>query len=260
MKNLSPSKVDTYLGCPRQFLYNYIEKPIPFRFNKYFFMGSAIHKIIELFHTKVHKVRPDQWALLMKACCNKAHKSYPFMKKYATMDLDKRDVTSIQTMAQKYLNYIRKEGLPNTISAEKMFRVSANGVLVMGKADRVDKLEEGSVKIIDYKSSAKPKPKKEAVKSVQLPTYGWWIRSDTELEPDKTVKIFGEYQYIKHLDKKTGVHTFEITDEQIAEVIEKYTRVNVELQNGATFERNKKYSYCSPRTCDYYDYCRKDKR
>jgi len=260
MKNLSPSKVDTYLGCPRQFLYKYIEKPIPIGFNKYFFIGSCVHQIIELFHTKIHTTDIKYWPALMKTCCEMAHQKYPFMEKYATMDLDKRDVTSIQSMCQKYLDYMRKVGLPNTISAEKMFKVSANGVLVMGKADRVDKLEDGSVKIVDYKSSAKPKPKKEAFDSVQLPTYGWWIRSDTELEPDKTVKLYGEYQYIKHLDKKTGVHTFEITDDHIANVVEIYTKVNLELKNGGIFKCNRKYKYCKPRSCDWYDFCKKDKR
>ena len=48
---LSPTKVDTFYGCRRLFLYNYLRPPFPQKDNKYFAIGNIAHKALELFHS-----------------------------------------------------------------------------------------------------------------------------------------------------------------------------------------------------------------
>lgn len=250
---LSPSKVDCFFGCKRLFYYRYIskEKPKP---SKYFLIGNVVHKTLELFHSKVHTIDRSKWSLLMKKAYKHTHKNYSIYDKLDTGFITEKDATNIKSMLQIYLNYIReKEKLPNTISAEKLFTVNLNSLKITGKADRVDRTANG-IKIVDYKTSSRPTPKKEALKSVQLPVYGLWIVKGNDIDYIDE-KIYGEYQYVRHLDKKSGIHTFEITGDMISNAIEKFTRVKFELDNGCKFEKNTDYKYCGRNKCDFYQQC-----
>ena len=43
---LSPSKINTYLKCPREFYYNYIAK-LPQKKTIHLFRGTLVHQILE---------------------------------------------------------------------------------------------------------------------------------------------------------------------------------------------------------------------
>lgn len=257
--NLSPSKVDCFFGCKRLFSYRYIEKPITPPFNKYFFIGNVVHKALELFHSKLDVVNDDQWGKLMSKAFKAALVKHNTKEALTKGKLERDKVPLMKSMLQKYLTYLKsQEEKPNTVSMEVLFGIPIASTKTYGKADRVDQVDENTIKVIDYKTSSRPTPKKEALKSVQLPTYGLWIKKHNTDFGGEDKQVFGEYVYVRNLEKKSGIHTFEITDAMIADAIEKYTRVNFELSNGCKFEKNKDYKYCGPGKCDYYEYCRKD--
>ena len=56
---LSPSKINTYLKCPREFYYNYIAK-IPQKKTVHLFRGTLVHQVLEDLFKKQFKTLP-QW-------------------------------------------------------------------------------------------------------------------------------------------------------------------------------------------------------
>ena len=56
---LSPSKINTYLKCPREFYYNYIAK-LPQKKTIHLFRGTLVHQILEDLFKKQFKTLP-QW-------------------------------------------------------------------------------------------------------------------------------------------------------------------------------------------------------
>ena len=56
---LSPSKINTYLKCPREFYYNYIAK-IPQKKTIHLFRGTLVHQVLEDLFKKQFKTLP-QW-------------------------------------------------------------------------------------------------------------------------------------------------------------------------------------------------------
>ena len=56
---LSPSKINTYLKCPREFYYNYIAK-LPQKKTIHLFRGTLVHQILEALFKKQFKTLP-QW-------------------------------------------------------------------------------------------------------------------------------------------------------------------------------------------------------
>ena len=248
---LSPSKVDCFLGCKRLYKYRYVEKPFTPKENKYFLIGNTVHKALELFHGKLPKAKREQVSKLMQACFKHAVKRYNVFAKEDSGLITRDDSLSMRNMLRAYATMIKDlDEFPNTVSLEKFFNVIMETSKVTAKADRVDKIDDG-YKVIDYKTG-QPLSKKDAKASVQLPTYGMWIKQDI----DRDAKVYGEYVYVKHLGAKKGIDTFEITDEMIADAIEKYTTVAFNLKNGCKFTRNRDYKYC--RICDFSSYCTKD--
>jgi RecB family exonuclease len=63
-----------------------------------------------------------------------------------------------------------REGTPEVLSTEKFFELMVDGVKVIGRIDRTDRLADGSIAIVDYKTGA-AKDQEEAEESLQLSIY-----------------------------------------------------------------------------------------
>lgn len=251
---LSPSKVDTFFGCRRLFKYRYLAPPFVPGENKYFLIGNIAHKVLENIH-KIHMQYPlhrrFNWKHEMghqfKAAI-KLHNAYAQIKKGI---ITREDLYSIKGMLVNYIKYLKKDGVPKVFQVEKLARIKVDSVTVWLKADRIDEIGENAYRVVDYKSG-RPATKKDELASVQIPSYGIWLRqmmSDAD-------KIKGQYLYLKFMNSKSGIHTYDISDEMMEEAKEKYIKVDQKLKNGCDFMQNFKYKYC--RFCDFRRHCVED--
>jgi ATP-dependent helicase/DNAse subunit B len=243
--NLGPSKLDVFQGCRRLFKYRYILE-LPQRENKYFLIGNIAHHALENFH-KVAKPTDKLSPLMLAAFKNS------YINNHAQQNLNRRvisreDLFSVREMLSSYLKYVKTKGFPNVYCLEKLAKLEIGGATVWLKSDRVDKIGDDTYRVIDYKSG-KPATKKAELASVQLPSYGIWIRKKIS----KTAKIVGEYFYLKHLNA-SGVHSYEITDDMMAETEETYRKVSADLKNkDFQYTQNFNYKYCF--SCDFKTRC-----
>ena len=161
-------------------------------------------------------------------------------------------IEGLGNMLKYYLKHIKAlPELPQVYMVEKLAKLRLGNVVVWLKADRVDKLGDNKYAIIDYKSG-KPATKKAERASVQIPSYGLWVRQSINSD----AALQGAYYYLKFMDTKKGIHEYEITDEWMEEAVEKYTAVDHELKNGCKFVQNFKYKYCG--NCDFGRFCLED--
>jgi len=248
---LSPTKVDTFNGCRRLFLYKYLKPPFVPEDNKYFLIGNIAHKVLEDLH-KEQMQRPNydhrkEIGRHFKA----AIKSYKAYAKIKSGLITKEDLYSIKSMMDKYLKHLKKNAVPNVFQVEKLAKITFDGVVVWLKADRIDEIADGAYRVVDYKSG-RPATKKDELASVQIPSYGIWLRQTL---PDAD-QLEGQYLYLKYVDSKKGIHTYNISDEMMEAAKEKYVKVDQKLKNGCHFMQNFKYKYC--RTCDFRQHCVED--
>ena len=72
------------------------------------------------------------------------------------------------------LQRFHREGLrgpqPTVLGTEQVFGVEIGGVKVVGRIDRIDRIGEHSVEVVDYKTG-KPRKQEDADKSLQLAIY-----------------------------------------------------------------------------------------
>jgi RecB family exonuclease len=248
---LSPSKVDTFYGCRRLFRYRYISPPFTPEENKFFLIGNIAHKVLENLH-KEQMSRPIRnWKKEIGTHFRAAVKTYKAYQKIKEGLITKKDLFDIKFMLSNYLKYLKKDSIPNVFQVEKLGKITFDGVTVWLKADRIDSLGDSAYRVIDYKSG-KPATKKDELASVQIPSYGIWLK---KIVPDADT-IKGQYLYLRHVASRRGVHTYDITDDMMDAAKEKYVEVDHKLKNGCDFKQNFKYKYC--RWCDFRRHCVED--
>jgi len=250
---LSPTKVDTFFGCRRLFKYRYLVDS-KFVDNKYFVIGNIAHKVLEECH-KAGMSSKVNWKRDAAHFFKQAYATYKVKDKLCSGMLENSDVKNIKGMLKKYITYVESlDEFPNVVSVEKLAKISIGGSVVWLKSDRVDKSSDGSYMVIDYKSGSVGK-KKDELASVQLPSYGIWLRKS--VDPD--AHVYGTYLYLKEVDTKRGRHTYEITEDMMEEAEQKYVEVKSNLDSGkCKYTQNFDYKYCF--FCDSKSYCVKDTR
>ncbi len=164
---LSPSSINTYLKCPRQFFYSYIER-LPQETTTHLIKGSVVHETLELFFSKYEKnmeTKMDEFFLQV-------------WKKYEQQWLElnlpeeetKKEIEDCRRilMMQVVLLQMKMDGLTEIGKASskqdafkklsprfKELWVEDKYLNLCGYIDRVDVDFNGNTKICDYKTSTK---------------------------------------------------------------------------------------------------------
>lgn len=172
---LSFSQIDTYLGCPLKYKYSYIYQ-IPTRPRPPLQFGSDIHKVLEDFYRRIkerEKLNLDDL--------------YQIYLKYWTQGgyLDKMQEQAYQRSGFKILEefyHKNKDNLKPPLYIEEEFLIKISGHGIKGYIDRIDRLEDGTVEVVDYKTG-KPKDQASVQDSIQLDIYAMACREVFSLKP-----------------------------------------------------------------------------
>ena len=152
--SLRQSMVNTYLQCPARFYAIYEEgKKEPE--NKFTEMGTAVHAVLEAYYKGEFK-RED---------LNQAF-DYWWTKCGPN---DFKDYQECLDMVRRYFE--RNPEDPDVIAVELDFNVTVNGVPISGTIDRVDRIDEHTVRLVDYKTNQMPFSRDELEGSIQFKMY-----------------------------------------------------------------------------------------
>jgi len=171
--NFSYSQLATFQSCPRQYQYGYILK-IPQPPSGALSFGSTLHNTLLEFYRvvgqskqaslftefdedlsleKLHSIYEDKW--IPQGYESKSH-----------MESAKRRGKEILELF--YNNF--KERIPSIEFLEKGFKLKVGDYTISGRIDRADKLSDGTLEIIDYKTG-KAKSQQQVDKDMQLTIY-----------------------------------------------------------------------------------------
>lgn len=198
LTKLSVSSIDTYLKCPKKYFYRYIEKP-DVKAEKWSFteLGSCAHRVLELFHERLAKktFQKADYSILMKECFKDAVKEFDvnLLQEETWMPQGSMSgMHAMRIMMQDYLDLIRGcDSIPNVIGVEVPYNFKLNeNTIIRGYIDRLDFVEDGVYRVVDYKTSKDPKYLKE----FQLLVYAEAIRR----EYGNVKKVYGSYMMLKH--------------------------------------------------------------
>lgn len=162
--NFSYTQLETFVRCPLRYKYEYILKlPTPAGAAGSF--GDTIHKTLQRFYQEFLKNK--------SVGIDKLQEIYGQSWKpigYGSAAEERRYKTEGEKMLRNFFKKYHSKKL-TIIDLEKSFKIKiAPAIFVVGKIDRVDKMANGMIEIIDYKTGKKPE-EKGLKKNLQLPIY-----------------------------------------------------------------------------------------
>lgn len=114
---LSPTKINTFMKCPREFYYNYVEK-VKTKPNIHLVKGSVVHKVLEDFY---RKYKPNPKKVLSQLFRDNWNKSSGMIK---MLEMDKEE-----------LKKHKKDALNMVMAFYDVHRRKMEGTIVQGKAE-----------------------------------------------------------------------------------------------------------------------------
>lgn len=169
----SHSQLNTFNTCPRQYHYRYLLK-IPTPMNGAASFGSAMHNTLQAFYQLVEQSKQatlfqeyEEDLSLEKLLSIYENKwiDVGFESPQHREALKKRGAEILETFYGHF-----KEGVPNIVYLEKGFKLKVGGYTLTGRIDRADRLPDGTLEIIDYKTG-RAKTQKQVDNDQQLMIY-----------------------------------------------------------------------------------------
>jgi hypothetical protein len=280
----SASSVNTYLHCPLRFYYQYVlrlrEKEALSEEPEAREVGTFIHELLEEVFARFIGSRPRIDAAFRKfffdACDKKFEKDLRRKMKSDAFLMEE----VLRYRLEKFLDNEAKRPVKELVCVEKVFEGTVGleggpeGLRFKSKIDRIDRLEDESLLILDYKtgggdvmpaSCAKINSQKwtrphlkRTVRSFQLPLYFYFVRQTAQAARINA----GLYQF-KELDKDLGLKLFlkseddfRNVDEMMAVFMKALAFVCREiLDSGVAFEADPQDPfYCQG--CPFFYLCR----
>jgi DNA helicase-2/ATP-dependent DNA helicase PcrA len=230
---LSANAVQSYSTCPMKFKLERDWK-IPGEAAAAMQYGFAIHTVLKnyydpLAHAKVLSI--DDAVETFKIEFGKGYIDDPVQRKI----YEERGVDQLRTLL-----LASPRGSANVIATEHKFSFKLGEREIRGRIDRIDELEQGVVRVIDYKTGA-PKERKFADESLQLSIYAMAV-AQMKLSPRELVLVNVQDNSLA-ISSRTPKQ-LESARTKIEEVAEGISRGEFDPKPG---------SHC--RWCDYRNLC-----
>ncbi len=195
LNQFSYSQLETYERCPLQYKYQYILK-IPTPGNAAASFGSTIHIVLQKFYEGY--IQDQSYGL--NHMMNLLETNWQPIG-YSSQAHERRMKKEAKAMLEKYFTTFHKPEA-EIMSLEKLFKIKVDDSLYLtGKIDRVDKIGNGKIEVIDYKTGRKPE-EKELQKSLQLSIYAL-AATDEGLYKKQVEQVNLTFYYMQGMEKIT---------------------------------------------------------
>jgi len=219
---ISYSQIDNYLACPLRYKFSYILN-VPTPPNHALNFGNTVHNVLKIFHTKKMFGKETSLEDLMDI----------YEKEWVPLGYDDEEHRKKQFESGKKIlercYQTNKDIDVQHIGIEKEFILDIDGIKLKGKIDRIDKLPDGSVEIIDYKTG-NSKTQKEVDNDVQMTIYKMAAEEALNIEP-----TFLSFYYLEAGEKLSTNRTQKQIEAQkkiIKEVVKDIKEKNFKPNSG----------------------------
>lgn len=237
----SHSKLSLFEQCPEAYKVKYIDKTFPeLPSSIHAFLGSSVHSTLEHLYGKLMSGQVLNLDEVIEYFAKTWHDTY-------TLDVRVplgENVESFFNKGVKFLIDYYQSNLPfssNTVDLErKIFFPIAQGIYVLGYIDRIEKHEDGSYEVHDYKTNERMKEQGEVDVDRQLAFYHLGLKD--LFGDDVRVKL--TWHFLAHNKK---IHSFR-TEEQLAKL-----KADT-LALISRIKEEKEWSACGKPWCDWCAY------
>ncbi|MFY9233373.1 MAG: PD-(D/E)XK nuclease family protein [Fimbriimonadaceae bacterium] len=179
---LSPSKITTYLACPSKYRWTYVDDRGKWymRSRSTYSFGSTMHRVLERFHDS--KQTGVETVAEVIAAYEESWMSAGFTsaEEMAEVYGDGKEILERYVEEARVLAVTAK-----TLFVERQLRLDLGPFVLIGRLDRVDEHEDGSLEIIDYKSGRRAVTEEDVACDVAMSCYQLMLRA---AYPDRPIR------------------------------------------------------------------------
>lgn len=225
---MSYSRISTYDMCPAKYFYSYIMEE-PREFAAAATLGNVVHEVLEN-----HVGAPLSLAEMLESY-RLARSKYDPLKQIPT------DLIDVGTeLLQEFVDRHEDESIP-VVAKEMPFDFVLGTAYLRGYIDRVDRLSQDVIEVVDYKTGKWQEAKKHIHRNIQLSIY---FLALTLLFPE--VNEFRTGLYYLRTGKTIG-HTFYRDD--IPEVSARVNETITKIIDDPYYKYTDNFRFCS--FCDH---------
>ncbi len=218
LKYVSYSQLETFKTCPLKYYYKYILGVVGSPSAALNF-GQIVHRSLRDFHKSEligKKVNEKEFLILYENHFQEL--AHGFMNKQHKIESYNRGKEILSLYYKKH-----KEIFGEPVFLEQKFTINIDGIFLIGSIDRVDKKEDGSYEVIDYKTGESENKEKNIDRDEQLTIYAMAANEYLNIKPQNYSLYFLEDQ------KKVSTTR---TDEKLTEKKEDIKKTIEEIKKG----------------------------
>ena len=234
MRPLSYTQISLYQSCPLCYKLQYIDGLKP-KDRWYFSFGKTMHMCAEHFF-KVRVPPPPSLEELLQF-----YEQNWLSEGYESTEEEARYKSYGQEILAKFWQ-IHQADFRMPVAVERLFNISIEGVRLIGFIDRVDKLDNGGLSIVDYKTNKELFTTEDMEKDLQLTLY--------QLAAEQTWQLPVERLTLYHFRTNTPCSCGPRDKVQLNET----KRLVLEIAEGIAQQKFPaiENQYCP---CDFPEYC-----
>ena len=180
--SISPSKITTYLACPVKYRYTYIDDRARWllRAKSYYSFGTTLHRVLQRFHdsgdmgvtttAEVLAAYEESWIDAGFSSAEEMAEAYGEGK-----EILERHVTET----------LSRPSEAKTLFVERQLRHDFGDFVLIGRLDRVDEYEDGTLEVVDYKSGRATVSVEDISSDIAMSCYQLLLRKKY---PDRPVR------------------------------------------------------------------------
>lgn len=178
---LSPTRLTTYLACPMKYRWTYVDDRGRWylRSKSYYSFGTTLHGVLQRFHDSGDvgvTTTAEAAAALEESWIDAGYSSQEEMTQALAEGKEILDAYFEQVQSQPIT--------ANTLWVEKQLRMDMGPFILMGRLDRVDEHDDGTIEVIDYKSGREAVSEEDVQNDLAMAVYQLLLRDKF---PDRPV-------------------------------------------------------------------------
>ncbi len=179
---LSPTKITTYLACPDKYKWTYLDARGKWylRSKSYYSFGTSLHSVLQRFHDT-----GDRGVTTTSEAVAALEESW-VEAGYSSQDEMAQALSEGKAIVERYVELRAVEAVSaKTLFVEKTLRADMGRFVLLGRLDRIDEHEDGTVEVVDYKSGRGTVTPEDVATDIAMGCYQLLLRRSF---PDRPVR------------------------------------------------------------------------
>jgi len=225
---LSPTSIETYMGCPRRFEWEKVDRHPPTPAGPEAVLGSYVHAVLEL----LLQLEPEKRTrAAARVIMRELFPLYSAEQEFIDLGLDEGAERTFRWSAWKsLLTYFTMEDPMHVvvISTEQNILAEIDGVPTRGIVDRIETGLMGALVVTDYKNGKVPDERYMGPKVRQLNLYAALVEAGTEMaRPD-----YGRLLFTAHGKEIEVPFTVRSVEKAVGEARHVWDSMQVDFDGG----------------------------